>query len=87
MNAVAAADTLAMVWGLVNRHIHFTNFCTGTAASAFILINAVFIKGQLIEQGIECTKGTDPFAKWSIKEYRKRYDTNQEAAFPSEKCA
>lgn len=69
-NTIATANTFRMVWCFVNVNIHFTNIRASTAVRAFIFINVEPVKGQLVEQRIERTKGTNPFAEWSVKKYR-----------------
>ena len=53
----AAADTLWRVGRLISRYIHLADIRAFAAFRAFILINAVAVEADRVEERIECAQG------------------------------
>ena len=63
-----ASYTFRMIWSLTDIDIHFACTCTQTASDTFTVFDLDVEKGYFIKKLINCTKGTKPFAKRSVKQ-------------------
>ena len=68
-DTLAAPDTLCMIRGSGDIHIHLTDSGTFSTGDAFMPIDLYFEQRNLIRQRIEGPEGTDPFAERTIEQY------------------
>ena len=65
---VSATDTLDTVGIFKCFYIHITGFLTDTAGSAFLFINFVSVKRNLIKQTVYRTEWTEVTAEGSVNQ-------------------
>ena len=77
VDTIATPNAFAVVGVLKDIHIHFTYTAASAAGSAFVWINRQTVEGYPVKQGVKCAQRADPFAEWTVKEYRQ-YDQSQQ---------
>ena len=87
LDTIAAPNTLCMCRVFADVHIHFANTAAFSAGNTFILVHFVVKQRKPVKQGIKCPKKTQPFAKWTIKQYAKYNHPSKDQEFPPKEGA
>ena len=80
--ALSTSYTFGAVRCFCNINIHFAHLCTFTARNAFVLVYLHPKQRNLVEQCIECTEWTNPFAERSVIQHAQNDYRNQHNKFP-----
>lgn len=80
--AAAATDALGTVRCFHRVHVHLTDLCTFSAVDTFVPVNAVAEEGDLIENGIKGSQGTDILAEGPVDQDGKHNRCDEDRIFP-----
>ena len=73
-----------MVGAFGNVNVHLAGFCAGAAGNALALVNFHLEKRHAVQQRIERSQRTDPFAERPVNKHTCRDHRQQNAGFPGE---
>ena len=73
-----------MVGAFCDVNVHLAGFCTGAAGNALALVNFHLEKRHAVQQRIERSQRTDPFAERPVNKHTCRDHRQQNAGFPGE---
>ena len=82
-----AADALTAVRSHGRIDIHLAGFRTGFAADAFVRIKMQTVKGDLIEETVDCAQRADIFAERPVYDKACRKDQTEYHELETEKIS
>ncbi|SCP95571.1 hypothetical protein SAMN05421730_100227 [Anaerobium acetethylicum] len=86
-SALPAAYAVEAVWVLVNRNVHGTCRLADFAFRAFGTVQFIAVKGNGVEEAVDCPKRTEISAERPVYDDGKHNQCNQDHTFPCKEPA